>query len=66
MLAGDADTAQSFFDPLPVRQKWSEHLAGTRNWQYQLWVVLMFQAWLGAATRSPSAPLRTEKLAIDG
>ena len=29
----------------PVRQAWQEHLAGTRNWQYPLWNVLMLQAW---------------------
>jgi asparagine synthase (glutamine-hydrolysing) len=29
----------------PVRQAWQEHLAGTRNWQYPLWTVLMLQAW---------------------
>ncbi|MFM9912806.1 MAG: asparagine synthase (glutamine-hydrolyzing) [Methylophilaceae bacterium] len=37
---------EGFFDPLPIRLKWQEHLSGQRNWQYQLWNVLMFQAWL--------------------
>ena len=29
-----------------VRRRWREHLSGERNWQYQLWNVLMFRAWL--------------------
>ncbi len=37
---------EGFFNPSPIRQKWAEHLSGERNWQYQLWDVLMFQAWL--------------------
>lgn len=36
---------EGFFDPGPIRQKWAEHLSGTRNWQYHLWDVLQFQAW---------------------
>lgn len=37
---------EAFFDPLPIRQKWAEHLSGQRNWQYYLWDILMFQEWL--------------------
>ena len=37
---------EGFFNPEKIRQKWREHLSGTRNWQHQLWDVLMFQAWL--------------------
>lgn len=37
---------EGFFNPAPIRQKWAEHLNGQRNWQYHLWDVLIFQAWL--------------------
>jgi len=37
---------QGYFYSAPIRKKWAEHLSGKRNWQYQLWSVLMFQAWL--------------------
>lgn len=36
---------EGFFHPAPIRQKWAEHLSGQRNWEHQLWNVLMFQAW---------------------
>lgn len=28
-----------------VRKKWREHVSGSRNWQHQLWNVLVFQDW---------------------
>lgn len=33
------------FAAAPIRKRWSEHLAGRRNWQSSLWTVLMFEAW---------------------
>ncbi len=38
--------SEGYFAEKPVRQKWNEHVSGRRNWQAQLWAVLMFQAWL--------------------
>jgi asparagine synthase (glutamine-hydrolysing) len=37
---------EGFFNSAPIQQKWKEHLSGQHNWQYYLWDVLMFQAWL--------------------
>ncbi|MBI2069096.1 MAG: asparagine synthase (glutamine-hydrolyzing) [Elusimicrobia bacterium] len=37
---------EGFFEPEPIRRKWQEHCSGARNWQHQLWPVLMFQGWL--------------------
>jgi asparagine synthase (glutamine-hydrolysing) len=35
-----------FFSLKPIREKWEEHVSGVCNWQYLLWPVLMFQAWI--------------------
>ncbi len=37
---------EGFFDPAPIDRLWAGHQSGTGNWQFQLWPVLMFQAWL--------------------
>jgi asparagine synthase (glutamine-hydrolysing) len=37
---------EGFLDSALVAQRWREHLSGRRNWSYQLWAVLMFQAWV--------------------
>lgn len=37
---------EGFFKAELIRDKWAEHLSGRRNWQYYLWDILMFQAWL--------------------
>jgi asparagine synthase (glutamine-hydrolysing) len=46
LLYGSSITNGGIIDPSLVREKWREHLSGARNWQYYLWDVLMFQAWL--------------------
>jgi asparagine synthase (glutamine-hydrolysing) len=48
LLDGRRLAREGYFHPAPVREKWSEHLSARRNWQYPLWNVLMFQAWLEA------------------
>lgn len=37
---------EGYLNATRVRATWREHLAGQRDWQYRLWGVLMFQAWL--------------------
>ncbi|MCH7695534.1 MAG: asparagine synthetase B, partial [Proteobacteria bacterium] len=34
-----------FFDPVPVRRLWKQHLEGRGRWHSHLWAILMFQAW---------------------
>lgn len=46
LIAEDRLKREGFFNPGPIVQKWHEHLSGRGNWQYYLWSVLMFQAWL--------------------
>jgi len=46
LLREDKLRREGFLHPSPVRRLWEEHLSGRQNWQYHLWGVLMFQAWL--------------------
>jgi asparagine synthase (glutamine-hydrolysing) len=43
---------EGYFHAQSVTQRWRDHLKGERNWQYVLWPVLMFQAWLENHTAS--------------
>ena len=36
---------EGFFKPEPIRKMWREHASGKRRWHYNLWDILMFQAW---------------------
>ena len=39
---------EGFFESTAIRNLWSEHLSGKRNWGDLMWNILMFQAWLAA------------------
>jgi asparagine synthase (glutamine-hydrolysing) len=61
LLAESRLRDEGFFEPSMVRQKWNEHVSGQRNWQYHLWDILMFQAWLeqNRKTMAPTPELET-------
>lgn len=39
---------EGLFNAGLVRERWRQHLAGERPWEYHLWDVLMYQAWAEA------------------
>jgi len=44
--------SEGIFYSKPIREKWNEHISKKNNWQYYLWDILMFQAWLEAQKKS--------------
>lgn len=46
LLAPDVLASDGYFNPLPIRARWRQHVEGVRDRQYELWTILMFQAWL--------------------
>lgn len=47
---------QGYLDAEVVGRMWSEHRAGRREWPYELWDVLVFQAWLEAWSPANGGP----------
>jgi len=45
LLSAESLGRDDLFEVEAIREKWREHLSGSRNWQYLLWDVLMFQDW---------------------
>jgi asparagine synthase (glutamine-hydrolysing) len=48
LLSESRIRSEGLLNPDPIAKKWKEHISGSRNWQYHLWNVLMFEAWLSA------------------
>ncbi len=46
LLDKDRLREEGYFNADLVYEKWRQHLTGKYSWQYQLWPILMFQAWL--------------------
>lgn len=52
LLSESRLVSEGFLNASLVRKRWEEHLSGRRDWQYQLWNVLMFQSWLEKFSRT--------------
>lgn len=50
LLSRERLTRDGVFAVEPVVRMWEEHRSGKRRWHYQLWDILMFQAWYEGQT----------------
>lgn len=46
----------ALLDPTIIRERWEQHIAGRMSWDFRLWAVLMFQAWLDEEVRRHDVP----------
>lgn len=51
MLEPSRLKSDGLLDVEAVRRLWSQHLAGSDEWQYQLWNFILLQAWLRSVSR---------------
>lgn len=59
-LSVDRLTAGGHFNVEVVRKCWQDHLSGRRNFDTQIWTILMFQAWLDEFA-AQAKPLRQQQ-----
>jgi asparagine synthase (glutamine-hydrolysing) len=46
LLSEQALRDTGVLNPPAVRQRWRQHVSGQSDWNYELWDILMLQAWL--------------------
>lgn len=56
MLSEERLQREGIFHVAPLRDAWRRHYEGTSNWEYLLWIILMFQVWLAAP--APRVPIQ--------
>lgn len=54
LLTKESLNSSGFFNVPSVRKQWAEHINQSRNHQYSLWNILMFQAWFQTSVNEPS------------
>jgi asparagine synthase (glutamine-hydrolysing) len=56
MLEEKSIEMNGLFNPAEVQRLWTVHLSGSRNYQHQLWPILMVQAWLKDSLSKENQP----------